>query len=315
MLDKELDSILLNAEKEILEIKTQHELNNSRSHFIGKKSQLNETKEKIEQFLNIADERIKELNYLSALKTTNFDYTMPGTPSRVGALHPLTIVQQKMEDILMQMGYQIAEGFDIDDEFHNFDALNTPKDHTARNLADTFYINNDILLRTQTSTVQVRTMEKYKPPIEIISPGRCYRNDKFDATHSPVFHQIEGLVVDEGISFIDLRDTINKFVKNMFGEKIKSRFRPHFFPFTEPSAEVDITCFNCGGKGCSTCKNSGWIEIAGCGMVDPNVFDILNIDKEKYTGFAFGFGVDRITMLHYHIPDIRFLYDNLVYIK
>jgi len=167
-----------------------------------------------------------------------------------------------------------------------------------------------MLLRTQTSTVQIRVMEKYKPPIKIISLGRCYRNDKFDATHSPVFHQVEGLVVDENISFKDLSDTVDVFVKKLFGNDVKSRFRPHFFPFTEPSAEVDISCFKCAGKGCPTCKNSGWIELAGCGMVDPNVFDTLGIDSEKYTGFAFGFGIDRIAMMKLHIPDIRILYDN-----
>ena len=330
-------SILKNAEEDISEAQNQHDLNNLKSHLIGKKSELNEllkslctlspedrpilgkqvndVKTEIEKLLKNAESRISENKYRQAIAMSSIDYTMPGRPIKMGALHPLTIVQNEIEDILLQMGYQIAEGYDVEDEFHNFDALNTPKDHPSRNLADTFYIENDVLLRTHTSTVQVRVMENYLPPIKIISPGRCYRNDKFDATHSPVFHQVEGLVVDEGISFLDLRNTINTFVRKMFGDDIKSRFRPHFFPFTEPSAEVDITCFSCNGSGCPTCKNSGWIEIAGAGMLDPNVFDILRIDKEKYSGFAFGFGIDRLTMLKFHIPDIRFLYDNVVYIR
>ena len=331
---EKLQTILHDAQNAIAQAKNFHDLNNLKSQYIGKKSQLNDfmkvlgslsaderpafgkrindTKVAIENLLQTAEERINSNIYDQTLKTALFDYTMPGRTRAKGALHPLTIIQQKIEDVLIDMGFQVAEGPDVEDEFHNFDALNTPKDHPSRNLADTFYIENDILLRTHTSPVQVRVMEKYKPPIKIISPGRSYRNDKFDATHSPVFHQVEGLVVCEGVSFKDLRDTINTFVKRMFGENCKSRFRPHFFPFTEPSAEVDVSCFACGGKGCPTCKNSGWIEIAGAGMVDPNVFDILNIDSEKFTGFAFGFGIDRMTMLILHVPDIRLLYDNLI---
>jgi len=332
-LDK-LHAILQNATSEIEGAQNFHDLNNLKSHFIGKKSELNDfmkilgslppqekpafgkkindVKVAIENLLQIAEVRINSSIYEQTLKSAMFDHSMPGRTFAKGSLHPITIIQQKIEDVLIDMGFQVTDGPDVEDEFHNFDALNTPKDHPARNLADTFYVENDVLLRTQTSTVQVRVMENYKPPIKIISPGRCYRNDKFDATHSPVFHQVEGLVVDEGISFRDLHDTINDFVKRMFGDDCRSRFRPHFFPFTEPSAEVDISCFACGGKGCPTCKNSGWIEIAGAGMVDPNVFDILGIDKEKYTGFAFGFGIDRMTMLILHVPDIRMLYDNLV---
>jgi phenylalanyl-tRNA synthetase alpha chain len=235
---------------------------------------------------------------------------MPGIPAYYGSLHPMTIIWREIEDTFISMGFEIAEGYDIEDEYHNFDALNTPKDHPSRNLADTFYIQNDVLLRTQTSTVQIRTMENYNPPIKIISPGRCYRNDKPDASHSPAFHQVEALVIDENVTFQDLRDTLNTFVKKMFGSQMKSRFRPHFFPFTEPSAEIDISCVNCGGKGCSICKGSGWLEMGGAGMVDPNVFQMVGIDPEKYSGFAFGLGIDRITILKYNIPGLRVLYEN-----
>jgi len=205
------------------------------------------------------------------------------------------------------MGFDVAEGFDVEDEFHNFDALNTPKDHPARNLTDTFYLENDVLLRT--APVQIRTMQKHKPPIKIIAPGRAYRIDN-DASHSPAFHQVEALVVDEGISFADLKDMLNIFAKKMFGDDIESRIRPHFFPFTEPSAEIDIVCVKCYGKGCNVCKGSGWLELGGAGMVDPNVFEQVGIDPEKYTGYAFGMGMDRIAMLKYRIPDIKLLFEN-----
>ncbi|MFA7543500.1 MAG: phenylalanine--tRNA ligase subunit alpha, partial [Candidatus Cloacimonadaceae bacterium] len=208
------------------------------------------------------------------------------------------------------LGFEIAEGPDIEDEFHNFDALNTPADHPSRNLADTFYLEGGKLLRTQTSTVQIRVMEKHKPPIRIISPGRCYRNDKPDPSHSPVFTQVEALVVDKGISMSDLKDTLQNFAVIMFGSQVKSRIRPHFFPFTEPSAEMDISCVVCGGTGCRVCKQSGWLELGGAGMVDPNVFDAVGIDSELYTGFAFGLGIERIAMLKYNIPDMRILFEN-----
>jgi len=331
---QQLHEILQLAQTQCESAQTPNDLLNLRSHFIGKKSviadlmktlgtlapeerpafgkQVNDVKVEIEALLQQAQERIESTKYAQILQTAPFDYTMPGRTLPRGALHPLTVVQQQMEDIFISMGYQIADGPDVDDDFHNFDALNTPKDHPARNLADTFFITEDVLLRTQTSTVQVRVMETYKPPIKIISLGRCYRNDKFDATHSPQFSQIEGLVVDEGISFQHLQDTVNLFVKKMFGEGTKSRFRPHFFPFTEPSAEVDVSCFVCGGSGCPTCKGTGWIELAGAGMVDPNVFDAVGIDSEKYTGFAFGFGIERVALRKYSIPDIRLLYENLI---
>ena len=328
---EEISKILEDAKTEIEKARTIHELQQLKSQYIGKKSILNsfmqkigtipkeerpsfgnilnETKNQISELLLNREQQIKELEYETTLKTESFDLTMPGRKREKGSLHPITKVWWEIEDIFISMGFEVAEGPDIEDEFHNFDALNTPPDHPARDLSDTFYIDNDVLLRTQTSTVQVRVMEKHKPPIKIISPGSCYRNEH-DASHSPMFHQVEALVVDEGVTFTDLRDVLNIFIKKMFGEKIESRFRPHFFPFTEPSAEIDIICVKCYGKGCNLCKGSGWLEMGGAGMVDPDVFDILGIDSEKYTGYAFGLGIDRIAMLKYKIPDMRMLFEN-----
>lgn len=210
----------------------------------------------------------------------------------------------------MGMGYSIAEGPEIETVYFNFDALNAAADHPSRDMTDTFYIDENTLLRTQTSPVQARTLLKQNPPIKIISPGRCYRCDTPDATHSPMFHQVEGLLVDEGVSMSDLKGTLDSFAKQLFGAGVKTNFRPHFFPFTEPSAEMDVSCFKCGGEGCRVCKGSGWIEILGCGMVHPNVLDVGGIDTEKYTGFAFGMGVERIAMLKYGVDDIRLFYEN-----
>jgi len=269
---------------------------------------LNEARQRIETLLNAKASAIKEQGWHK--DNAGIDYSMPGIPNQRGGYHPLSIVRRQIDEVFMSLGFEIAEGPDIDDEFHNFDALNTPADHPSRNLADTFYVEGGKLLRTQTSTVQIRTMEKYAPPIRIISPGRCYRNDKPDPSHSPVFHQVEALVVDKGISMSDLTDTLQNFASIMFGTKVRSRIRPHFFPFTEPSAEMDISCVVCGGSGCRVCKQSGWLEMGGAGMVDPNVFDILGIDSELYTGFAFGLGIERIAMLKYNIPDMRILFEN-----
>lgn len=270
---------------------------------------VNQAKDTLEAELVNRENALKNILW-SSDKAEKYDLTMPGIVPERGGLHPLTKVMRDVEDIFISLGFEIAEGYDIEDEFHNFDALNTPKDHPSRNLADTFYLKDGYLLRTQTSTVQVRTMEQYQPPIKIISPGRCYRNDKADASHSPVFHQVEALVVDEGITLADLKDTLQIFAQLMFGKDVKVRIRPHFFPFTEPSAEMDMSCVTCKGKGCKVCKQSGWLELCGAGMVDPNVFDMLNIDSEKYTGYAFGLGIDRIAMQKYNIPDLRLLYEN-----
>ncbi len=329
---EKLKQIIAKAESELNSITSKPELLNAKSRIIGKKSELNslmknikevaaEDRREFGQLVNEAknylqdliDKRtviIDELIYKEQIASSRIDLTMPGRRIVQGGLHPLTKIWREVEDTFLSMGFEIADGFDVEDEFHNFDALNTPKDHPSRNLADTFYVEDNILLRTQTSTVQIRTMENYQPPIRIIAPGRCYRNDKMDASHSPVFHQVEALVVDENISFADLKDTLNMFVQKMFGTKTKSRIRPHFFPFTEPSAEIDISCVNCGGSGCRICKNSGWLEMGGAGMVDPAVLETVGIDSEKYTGYAFGLGIDRITMLKYNIPDLRILFEN-----
>ena len=326
-----IKEILEKANLEINAVSNLHDLQMIKSKYLGKKSELssffvqlgklpkderplfgqkiNIAKKDITSLLKEQESTIKEKEYSRTLSKDQVDITMPGNRFQIGSLHPITKAWREVEDIFISLGFEIAEAFDIEDEFHNFDALNTPKDHPARDLSDTFYIDNDVLLRTQTSTVQIRVMENHTPPIRIVAPGRCYRNDN-DASHSPAFHQMEALVVDEGINFADLKDMLNAFVKLMFGNDIESRIRPHFFPFTEPSAEIDIVCVKCKGKGCNLCKGSGWIEMGGAGMVDPNVFDKLGIDSEKYTGYAFGLGIDRIAMLKYKIPDMRLLFEN-----
>lgn len=238
------------------------------------------------------------------------DVTMPGTRQMQGKKHPLTAVLDDLKDIFIGMGFSIAEGPEVELDYYNFEALNLPKDHPARDTQDTFYIDEDVLLRTQTSSVQIRVMEQQKPPIRIIAPGRVYRSDAVDATHSPVFHQIEGLVIDKNITMADLKGTLETFVHELYGNDTRLRFRPHHFPFTEPSAEVDISCFNCGGKGCNVCKGEGWIEILGCGMVHPKVLSICNIDPEEYSGFAFGIGLERVAMFRYGISDMRLFYEN-----
>ena len=244
------------------------------------------------------------------LKEEKLDVTMPGTAMPAGHIHPLTQVQRQLEDIFIGMGFSIVEGPEVEKDYYNFQALNIPENHPARDTQDTFYITDNILLRSQTSPVQVRTMEHMKPPIRIISPGRVYRSDALDSTHSPLFHQLEGLVVDKGITMGDLKGTLEIFAKKMFGESTRIRFRPHHFPFTEPSAEVDVSCYVCGGKGCRLCKGEGWIEILGAGMVHPFVLSNCGIDPEEYSGFAFGLGIERIAMKAYSVDDIRLFYEN-----
>jgi phenylalanyl-tRNA synthetase alpha chain len=328
---QQLMELLARAKADIESCPNLNELVNVKAKYLGKKSLLiqlysrlkelpaderpafgqsvNQAREQIEALISLKEGSLRQSSWQTA--TNNLlDLSLPGYKPARGGLHPLTLVMREIEDVFMSMGFEIAEGFDIEDEFHNFDALNTPADHPSRNLADTFYLKDGNLLRTQTSTVQVRVMENYPPPLRIISPGRCYRNDKADASHSPVFHQVEALVVDEGISLADMKDTLQNFAQIMFGRKVRTRIRPHFFPFTEPSAEMDMSCVMCDGRGCKVCKQTGWLELGGAGMVDPNVFDILNIDSEKYTGFAFGLGIDRIAMMKYNIPDLRILYEN-----
>ena len=270
----------------------------------------NEVREAIETALNAkkTEEQAKALE--AQLKAEKLDVTMPGVAAPVGHIHPLTRAQRELEDIFIGMGFSIAEGPEVELDYYNFQALNIPENHPARDTQDTFYITDNILLRSQTSPVQVRVMEHQKPPIRIISPGRVYRSDALDATHSPLFHQLEGLVIDKGITMGDLKGTLEVFAKKMFGDSTQIRFRPHHFPFTEPSAEVDVSCFVCGGKGCRLCKGEGWIEILGAGMVHPFVLSNCGIDPEEYSGFAFGLGIERITMARYGIDDIRLFYEN-----
>ena len=270
----------------------------------------NEVRADIEAALNEKTKALQAKALEEKLKSEKLDVTMPGTPAPMGHRHPLTQVQRELENVFIGLGFSIAEGPEVELDYYNFQALNIPENHPARDTQDTFYITENVLLRTQTSPVQVRTMEHQKPPIRVISPGRVYRSDALDATHSPLFHQLEGLVVDKGITMGDLKGTLEIFAKKMFGENTKIRFRPHHFPFTEPSAEVDVSCFVCGGKGCRLCKGEGWIEILGAGMVHPFVLSNCGIDPEVYSGFAFGLGLERITMAKYGIDDIRLFYEN-----
>lgn len=270
----------------------------------------NEIRAYIEKGLAEKKAAMQEKVLQEKLKKEVIDVTMPGKKSSIGGAHPLTIVRKQLEDIFMGMGFSIAEGPEVELDYYNFEALNIPKNHPSRDTQDTFYINDDVVLRTQTSSVQVRVMEKTKPPIRVISPGRVFRSDAVDATHSPVFHQLEGLVVDKGITMGDLKGTLELFMKKLYGDDVKIRLRPHHFPFTEPSAEVDVSCFVCGGKGCRVCKKEGFIEVLGAGMVHPKVLKECGIDPEIYSGFAFGIGLERIVMRSYNIDDMRLLYEN-----
>ena len=270
----------------------------------------NDVRAEIEAKIEAMQASAKEKELEAKLLAEKLDVTIPGEKVRAGHFHPLALVQRQLEDIFLGMGYSIVDGPEVELDYYNFQALNIPEEHPARDTQDTFYITEKMLLRTQTSSVQARTMEVQKPPIRIISPGRVYRSDAMDATHSPLFHQLEGLVVDKGITMGDLKGTLDAFAKQEFGSDTRIRFRPHHFPFTEPSAEVDISCFACGGKGCRLCKGEGWIEILGAGMVHPHVLEMGGIDPTVYSGFAFGLGVERIAMLKYHIDDIRLLYEN-----
>lgn len=262
--------------------------------------------EKLEEKKAAFEKKLRE----EQIKRETIDVTLPAKKPMVGHRHPNTIALEEVERIFVGMGYEVVEGPEVEYDYYNFEALNIPANHPAKDEQDTFYITGDILLRTQTSPVQVHEMEKGKLPIRILAPGRVFRSDEVDATHSPSFHQIEGLVIDKNITFADLKGTLAEFAKKLFGEETKVKFRPHHFPFTEPSAEMDVTCFKCGGKGCRFCKGSGWIEILGCGMVHPKVLTMSGIDPEKYTGFAFGVGLERIALLKYEIDDMRLLYEN-----
>ena len=273
-------------------------------------SLVNQVRDELEALIQEKEKEFKQKELEKKLATENIDVTEPSKKVVLGSLHPITQIINEVEEIFLGMGYQIADGPEVEKAIYNFDKLNTPPDHPARDLQDTFYITEDIVLRSQTSPVQARVMENQKPPIKVICPGTVYRSDSVDATHSPVFHQIEGLVVDKNIAMTDLKGTLEMFAKKCLGENTKIRFRPHHFPFTEPSAEADVSCFVCGGKGCRVCKNEGWIELLGCGMVHPNVLSNCGISPEEYSGFAFGFGVERIAMAKFGIEDMRLLYEN-----
>ncbi|MBF0996772.1 MAG: phenylalanine--tRNA ligase subunit alpha [Lachnospiraceae bacterium] len=309
-----------------------NDLNRIRVEVLGKKGQLtdllksmkdvapkdrpkvgqmvNEARASIEAAMEARKRRMEEALLDLKLKSEVIDVTLPAKKSRLGHSHPNTIALKEAERIFVGMGYQVVEGPEVERDYYNFEALNIPADHPAKDEQDTFYISGDFLLRTQTSSVQVREMEKGHLPIKMISPGRVFRADEVDATHSPSFHQIEGLVIDQDITMSDLKGTLAEFAREIFGEDTKVKFRPHHFPFTEPSAEMDVSCFKCGGKGCRFCQGEGWIEILGCGMVHPNVLEMSGIDPEKYTGFAFGVGLERIALLKYEIDDMRLLYEN-----
>ncbi|MCL2111402.1 MAG: phenylalanine--tRNA ligase subunit alpha [Clostridiales bacterium] len=274
--------------------------------------QANKLKQDVEALLEAKQGVLAEAGQGLRLAAERIDVTEPGRIYEPGTKHMITITMDEISGIFMRLGYSITEGPEVETVFNNFDALNAAPDHPSRDMSDTFYITEDTLLRTHTSPVQVRTLMSQEPPIKVISPGRCFRTDTPDATHSPMFHQVEGLLVDEGVTMADLKGTLDLFAKRMFGEEMRTRFRPHFFPFTEPSAEVDVSCFVCGGSApsCRVCRGSGWIEILGCGMVHPNVLKVGGLDTDRYTGFAFGMGVERIAMLKHGIDDIRLFYEN-----
>lgn len=329
---EQLNQILSHALGQVSSVTSQQELEAARVKFLGKKGELtgilrgmgklsaeerpvigqlaNEVRAQIEQAIEKAQQDMAQRLIAAKLEKEQIDVTMPGQKVLLGKQHPLNTVLHELYDIFTGMGFSIAEGPEVEYDYYNFEALNIPKNHPARDTQDTFYINDNIVLRTQTSPMQVRTMEKQRPPIRVIAPGRVYRSDAVDATHSPVFHQIEGLVVDKGITMGDLKGTLEVFAKRLYGEDTGVRFRPHHFPFTEPSAEMDVTCFKCHGKGCPLCKGEGYIEILGCGMVHPKVLRGCDIDPEVYSGFAFGIGLERIVMQRYKIDDLRLFYEN-----
>ncbi len=327
-----LEQIKAEAIREIKNSDGLAKLNDVRVAFLGKKGELtavlkgmkdvlpeerpivgqlvNETRESIERLIEETKAKLEASERELKLKQEVIDVTLPAKKNQLGHRHPNTIALEEVERIFVGMGYEVVEGPEVEYDYYNFEALNIPANHPAKDEQDTFYINEKIVLRTQTSPVQVRQMETGKLPIRMIAPGRVFRSDEVDATHSPSFHQIEGLVIDKNITFADLKGTLAEFAKELFGENTKVKFRPHHFPFTEPSAEVDVTCFKCGGKGCRFCKGSGWIEILGCGMVHPRVLKMSGIDPEEYSGFAFGVGLERIALLKYEIDDMRLLYEN-----
>lgn len=329
---EKLQSIRALAEQAMSASKDARELDAIRVKYLGKKGEVtalmknmrnlspeerpafgqlvNDLRASIEAGLAENKARLEAIALESKLKSETIDVTMPGESVTIGTKHPISTVLDEVKDIFIGMGFSIGEGPEVEKDWYNFEALNIPKDHPARDTQDTFYISDNVVLRTQTSPIQIRTMEHKKPPIRIIAPGRVFRSDAVDATHSPLFHQIEGLVVDKGIHMSDLKGILEMFAKKLYGDDTVVRFRPHHFPFTEPSAEMDMQCFQCHGEGCPLCKGEGWIEILGCGMVHPKVLEVCGIDPDEYSGYAFGVGLERIVMSRYKINDIRMFYEN-----
>lgn len=328
----QLEKIRQAAKEALDSFESKEQIEEARIKYLGKKGELtailkqmgklsaeerpvigqlaNEIRADIEAKIAAKSEELKKAELAKRLEDEKLDVTMPGTVASIGHKHPLSIVLDEIKEIFMGMGFDVAEGPEVEYDYYNFEALNIPKDHPARDTQDTFYIDDNIVLRTQTSPVQIRFMEQHKPPFRMIAPGRVFRSDAVDATHSPLFHQIEGLVVDKGVSMADLKGTLEAFAKRLYGEDTKIRLRPHHFPFTEPSCEIDVSCFKCGGKGCPMCKGEGWIEILGGGMVHPKVLKNGGVDPEEYSGFAFGIGLERLVMFRFNIDDMRLLYEN-----
>ena len=329
---EKLQGILQSAKEQLAAAADARALDEARVKFLGKKGELtallkgmkdvaaeerpvvgqliNDVRAEIETIIDKQKKLLEQAALEKKLAAETIDVTLPGDEVVIGKKHPLNIVLDEFKEIFLGLGFSIAEGPEVELDHYNFEALNIPKDHPARDTQDTFYISDNVVLRTQTSPMQVRTMEKRKPPIRIIAPGRVYRSDAVDATHSPLFHQIEGLVVDKGVTMADLKGTLNAVIKAIYGANSVTRFRPHHFPFTEPSCEVDIQCHKCGGKGCPTCKGEGWIEVLGAGMVHPKVLRNCGIDPDEYSGFAFGMGLERFAMGHFKISDLRLIFEN-----
>ncbi len=329
---EQLQALRRQALEELSTLTTPKELEDFRVRYMGKKGSVtgllrgmgalpaderpimgqmvNQLRQELEDAVSEKSGALEKALLAEKLKEETLDITMPGKTVKSGGLHPLNVVLNDIIDIFQSMGFDVVDGPEVETDYYCFEALNVPKDHPARDMQDTFYLSDNLLLRTQTSAAQARTLEERKPPIRIICPGRVFRADEVDATHSPVFHQIEGLVIDKGITMCDLKGVLEQFAQEIYGSDTKVRFRPSFFPFTEPSVEVDVTCSECGGKGCRVCKGAGWIEILGAGMVHPRVLEMGGIDPEEYTGFAFGIGLDRLTTTRYKISDIRLLFEN-----
>ncbi|HST21072.1 MAG TPA: phenylalanine--tRNA ligase subunit alpha [Blastocatellia bacterium] len=332
-MDENLNKLREQFSEDLKAVKSADDLNALRDKYLGRKAgliaaekkrvgqlapedrasfgqQVNQLNQEVESGIARLGEDFAAEAEVRALDRERIDITLPGTRPRLGHLHPLTLIRQKIEDIFVSMGYTVEDGSEIETSFYNFDALNIPAGHPARDSADTFYITPDLALRSQTSTIQIHAMQRTPPPLRIIAPGRVFRRDTPDATHNPMFFQLEGLNVDRNITLADLKGTLQKFVEVMYGPNIRTRFRPSYFPFTEPSAEVDFSCYVCGGHGCRVCKGTGWIELGGSGMVHPNVLETVGIDPEEYSGFAFGLGIDRMAARMYDIDDIRLLFEN-----